>query len=164
MPACLFFDFENLKRIAQSVPFVVLVLCADGASSNNRLKAWITAWAQAFNDTTTFGRILVLNVTCATHIVTRMVINTFKYVEVWGRSVVGLPWVFDGLGRRTIQGSKLGCGEGMSTVSPIHGKPTALNADPTGDTEVLQHFFRLPLRPEVQPCSQGFGFHCNVRP
>ena len=77
------FDLDALREYTKTVPFVLLILCGDGAMPNCRLKAFVTAWARKHNEeANTFGKILVLDVTCNTHTVTRIVISTFRYSEI----------------------------------------------------------------------------------
>ncbi len=70
---------ENLCRLTKHVRFVLLSLVADGASSNTRLKSYIKYLVDEHNSSTTDdGRVLILDVVCRSHMITRVVFNVFS--------------------------------------------------------------------------------------
>jgi hypothetical protein len=76
-------SFQQLQRLSTILKFIVLVLGSDGASSNVRLKAYVANLVLEHNKfALTTGRILLLDVVCATHILTRAVIQTFRYQQI----------------------------------------------------------------------------------
>ena len=79
---------SNLKQLTVDIPFVVLALTSDSAYAISRLKAWLLLQAIEHNEavdkagaegSTSGGYLLMLDYICWAHVLTSLVLHTFKY-------------------------------------------------------------------------------------
>jgi hypothetical protein len=79
--ACEYLSTPSLCELSKHIPFITLVLGSDFATANVRLKSY-TQHRVGVHNATSDGKILIFDLFCIGHIITRMVIAVFSYVEL----------------------------------------------------------------------------------
>ena len=71
-----------MKKLTCFVKFVVCFLVADGDSANNRMRAYVMREVCNHNQDAKKGKILLLDLVCGAHIITRIIIHVFGYDQI----------------------------------------------------------------------------------
>ena len=77
------FQTGNLCKFADKIPFILTIYTADMASSNTRLKSYILSKILDNNaENAGRGCVMLIDVVCTVHVITRCVIKTFRYSQL----------------------------------------------------------------------------------